>query len=42
MDLVNPYGVYIDGREVARYNSESLAQEHFDRLRRGRQEKAVK
>lgn len=42
MDLVYPYGVYIDGREVARYNSESMAQKHFDRVLHGRQEQAVK
>ena len=33
MDMVAPFGVYLDGACVAKYATEAQAQQHFDRLR---------
>jgi hypothetical protein len=32
MDLVHPYCIYVDGKVVATYDSESEASEHYNRL----------
>lgn len=33
LDLVAPFGVYIDGERVAQYATAKEARQHFDRLR---------
>lgn len=35
MDLVPPYGVYLDGKELAVYATEHEAEARFQALRRG-------
>ena len=32
MDMTHPFGVYLDGVQVAEYDSESEASEHYNRL----------
>lgn len=32
MDMVPPYAVYVDGVEVARYDNEREASQHFNQL----------
>ena len=32
MDMVPPYNVYVDGAQIAKYENESDAREHFNRL----------
>jgi hypothetical protein len=34
MDMVRPYGVYLDARQVAEYDNQAEAEQHFQRLRR--------
>lgn len=33
MDMIPPYGVYVDGVEVATYESKELAEAHYAELR---------
>lgn len=32
MDMTHPFGVYVDGVQVAEYDSEREASEHYNRL----------
>ncbi|WP_367846807.1 hypothetical protein [Rhodoferax sp. WC2427] len=34
LDLVRPYGVYLDHQQVAKYDSRAEAEQHFEQLRR--------
>lgn len=34
MDLVHPYGVYLNRQQVAKYDTQAEAEQHFEHLRR--------